>query len=438
MTGAARCQARSEHLTLRGGEIVASAEAALRARLREEGETDAEVESTSPPIDRLVAPRPIRRRAPSTVVDARMSRAGAVVDVCVRVDGETAHNLPVSFRIRRFREAIAARLPVKAGEPFARDNVELRRVEVTSLPFTPVSDESVLAGKVAVRAIRAGQPITVADFRDAPLVRRGEIVTIRARAGSVEITTRGVAQSDGAREALIPVLNVSSQKVVFAKVENNRPRRRARAGKVTVMNRIPHLLVALAALTAHASSQSLYKRAGGRGASLVSDLRASGIGDILTVVIREEHKIEQEDKTNRATRSTFNAKVDAFQIANTNLAPKFPSIDANSERTFDGNAKQERDGSFEARVAVTVVDVLPNGNLVVSGRRTVQVDDEEKTLRISGVVRPLDVTATNTVNSAQVAEARVAIEGKGPSTEANTRGPVGAFFQTLWWAIWPF
>jgi flagella basal body P-ring formation protein FlgA len=50
-------------------------------------------------------------------------------------------------------------------------------------------------------------------------VKRGEIVTIRARAGRVEITTRGVAQTDGARDALIPVLNVSSQKVVFAKVE---------------------------------------------------------------------------------------------------------------------------------------------------------------------------------------------------------------------------
>jgi flagellar L-ring protein precursor FlgH len=204
------------------------------------------------------------------------------------------------------------------------------------------------------------------------------------------------------------------------------------------MNRMTSIVIALAALTSSAAAQSLYKRAGGRSASLVSDLRASSIGDILTVVIREEHKIEQEDKTNRSTTSSFKAQVDIFQIANTKLAPKFPSIGAGSERSFTGNAKQERDASFEARVAVTVVDVLPNGNLVISGRRTVQVDDEEKTLRISGVVRPLDVTALNTVNSAQVAEARVAIEGKGANTQANTRGPVAVFFQTLWWAIWPF
>jgi flagella basal body P-ring formation protein FlgA len=219
VTGAPRCQAKSEHLTLRGGEVVAAAETALRARLREEGEAEAEVEATSPPIDRHVAPGRSGVELRPVVVDARMGRAGAVVDVVVRVDGEVAQTVPISFRIRRFREAITARLPLRAGEPFARDNVELRRVDVTSLPFTPVTDESLLAGKVAARAIRAGQPITVQDFRDAPVVRRGETVTIRARAGRVEITTRGVAQSDGARDALIPVLNVASQKVVFARVE---------------------------------------------------------------------------------------------------------------------------------------------------------------------------------------------------------------------------
>jgi flagellar L-ring protein precursor FlgH len=197
-------------------------------------------------------------------------------------------------------------------------------------------------------------------------------------------------------------------------------------------------LSALALCAAAANSQSLYKRAGGRGGSLVADLRASGIGDILTVVIREQHKVEQEDKTNRTNKSAFNSEVSAFEIFKSDLTEKFPKIAAKQERTFEGNAKQERDSTVEARVAVTVVDVLPNGNLVISGRRTVRVDDEEKTLRISGIVRPLDVTSQNTVTSSQVAEARVAIEGQGPNTEANTRGPVGAFFQTLWWALWPF
>lgn len=197
-------------------------------------------------------------------------------------------------------------------------------------------------------------------------------------------------------------------------------------------------LIALAGFAARAPAQSLYKRAGGHGGSLVSDLRASNIGDILTVVIRENHKVAQEDKTDRTNKSDFKASVDIFELAKTKLTDKFPKIGASQERTFAGDAKQERDSTVTASVAVTVVDVLPNGNLVVAGRRTVRVDDEEKTLRISGVVRPLDVTSANTVTSAQVAEARVAIEGKGPNTEANTRGPIGAFLQTLWWAIWPF
>jgi flagella basal body P-ring formation protein FlgA len=219
LSGVPRSAVKSEHLTLRGADLVASADAALRKRLREEGEAEAEVESVSPPIDRQVPPGRSRLELAPQIAPERMSRGGALVDVAIKVDGETHPTVPVSFRVRRFREAIAARIPIAAGEAFTRDNVELRRAEITQLAFTPVSDESLLFGKVAVRNLRAGQPVTAQDFREAPLVRRGEIVTLRARSGRVEITTKGIAQSDGAREALIPVLNVSSQKIVFARVE---------------------------------------------------------------------------------------------------------------------------------------------------------------------------------------------------------------------------
>jgi flagellar L-ring protein precursor FlgH len=83
-----------------------------------------------------------------------------------------------------------------------------------------------------------------------------------------------------------------------------------------------------------------------------------------------------------------------------------------------------------ASIAVVVIDVQPNGNLVVAGTRSVTVNDETRTLRISGLVRPLDVTPNNTVGSAQVADARIAITGEGANTRQVTRGPIGQLFDT--------
>jgi flagellar L-ring protein precursor FlgH len=75
---------------------------------------------------------------------------------------------------------------------------------------------------------------------------------------------------------------------------------------------------------------------------------------------------------------------------------------------------------------------------VVAGARSVAVNDETRTLRISGLVRQLDITPANTVGSAQVADARISITGEGGNTRQVTRGPVGQLFDTLIWAAWPF
>jgi flagellar L-ring protein precursor FlgH len=197
--------------------------------------------------------------------------------------------------------------------------------------------------------------------------------------------------------------------------------------------------VALLALlpAATLTSQSLYRNAGAPRASLIADLRAGAIGDILTVIIREQHKVENRERTDRSNETSLSAKLDALEVGK-GIFTELPELGVSQSRSFRGDARQQNDSTMEARIAVTVLDVLPNGNLVVSGRRTVRNHDEEKTLRVSGVVRPQDVTAANTVLSSQVAEARVAIEGEGGNTQYTTRGPVGQFFHMLWWVLWPF
>jgi flagellar L-ring protein precursor FlgH len=197
------------------------------------------------------------------------------------------------------------------------------------------------------------------------------------------------------------------------------------------------LIVALA-LAGCAGAQNLFaKRANAR--SLFADHRARGVGDVLTVVVKETARVKQEDKVDRQTTSDLSAKLEAFTLTNkafkSNVLPEF---DVTKQSSFEANAKQEKDNNVEARIAVVVIDVLPNNVLVVAGTRVVRVDDETKTLRISGLVRPLDVTKDNTVLSSQVADARVAITGDGANTRATTKGPVGTLVDTLIWAAWPF
>ena len=202
----------------------------------------------------------------------------------------------------------------------------------------------------------------------------------------------------------------------------------------------PGTLAVCAAIAAAAavSAQNPYVQVGASIAS-ASDPRARNVGDILTVTVQEQHSVQNNEKIERRNDTSLAARLEAFTLSDdafkANVLPKF---DVRKESDFNGEAKQNSGSDVRASVAVVVVDVQPNGNLVVAGQRSVIVNDETKTLRISGLVRALDVSNTNTVGSAQVAEARIAITGEGANTRTVTRGPVGQMFDTLMWVVWPF
>jgi flagellar L-ring protein precursor FlgH len=198
------------------------------------------------------------------------------------------------------------------------------------------------------------------------------------------------------------------------------------------------LFAALAALCSAMPAQNPYVRAGVRVGSIL-DLRARAVGDVLTITIQEKHTVKNEEKTERTNDTSLAARLEAYTLSDRTFESNdLPTIQITKEQDFTGESKQNAGSDVRASIAVMVVDVQPNGNLVVAGQRTVTVNDETKTLRISGIVRALDVSNVNTVSSAQVADARIAIHGEGAGTRAVTRGPVGTLFDTLIWAAWPF
>lgn len=159
-------------------------------------------------------------------------------------------------------------------------------------------------------------------------------------------------------------------------------------------------------------------------------------GDVLTVIIQETQDV-QNTETSAITRDTdlalqlnnFDIKPNAFNV--------LPGLDGGSSDSFTGAANVTKAGSLSAIITVLVVDVLPNGNMVISGRREIRVDGETKLIEFTGIVRRFDVRADNTVMSQRVADARVVYHGTGPLSNATERRGLGAAIHDAILWLWP-
>lgn len=173
---------------------------------------------------------------------------------------------------------------------------------------------------------------------------------------------------------------------------------------------------------------------------IIADKTAYRAGDILTVVVQESTDIRNEDSSDLSRSSSLD-----FALTNFDIRPEvfgsvgpLPRIAGDTNSDYQGAASQERRGSFTARIAVVVVDVLPNANLVISGRREIRVDQETKLIEFTGIVRRYDVQPDNTVESELVANAEIVYRGSGPMTaHTNRRGLSRAIHGLLLW-LWPF
>lgn len=191
-------------------------------------------------------------------------------------------------------------------------------------------------------------------------------------------------------------------------------------------------LTLIIALAAPLGAQSLWNP-DRPAAPLFADTTARQVGDILTIEINEQQTVQNNDQTSFAKDTSLNAALTNFDIFPRMFEP-LPSASGNSQRDFNGSARVDRNASFRTMISVVVIDVMPNGNMLVEGTRRLMVDGDRKVIRITGQVRPLDVTRTNMVTSDKVANAAFAIEGSGPSAKQVNRGWFSRFLD----AVWPF
>ncbi|MFQ5508839.1 MAG: flagellar basal body L-ring protein FlgH [Leptospirillia bacterium] len=152
--------------------------------------------------------------------------------------------------------------------------------------------------------------------------------------------------------------------------------------------------------------------------SLFEDTRARRVGDLVMVRVVENASGSKDASTDTGRTSDLSTAVGAFftsPVAGRN-------IDVGTSNEFSGSGSTDRSGSLSALVAAVVVELLPNGNLVIEGNREIQVNHETQVIRLSGVVRPVDITTDNVVLSSRIADAQISYTGVGVIDEKQRPG----------------
>lgn len=165
--------------------------------------------------------------------------------------------------------------------------------------------------------------------------------------------------------------------------------------------------------------------------TLFEDRRARLMGDTITVVIEEKTTASKKSSGNASRKSSIEAGLPTVAgFPGAKLLSKL-DVEASTNNKFEGSGDAASNNLFNGNLAVTVIEVLENGNLIVSGEKQVTINRGTEFIRFSGVVNPLNITPTNTVSSTKVADARIEYRGTGYVNESQTMGWLQRFFLTV-------
>jgi flagellar L-ring protein FlgH len=185
-------------------------------------------------------------------------------------------------------------------------------------------------------------------------------------------------------------------------------------------------------------ADSLWARRGPRSAFLFVDSRARRVGDLLTVIVDENTGIGNKDE--RQLNKDSNAG-GLFHFTGSTKAGNLSrdatiAFDASHSATrgFDGKSQYNVDQKFLDNMTVVVIDVLPNGNLVVEGSRKRFVSGEERTIYVTGLVRPNDIAINNSIQSQFIGNFQIRYLGKGQESSFTNLG----FFNRMANYFWPW
>jgi len=170
-------------------------------------------------------------------------------------------------------------------------------------------------------------------------------------------------------------------------------------------------------------------------ASLYEDLRARRLNDIVTILISETTNASKKATTNNSSTSSVNDTITnlmglpANQMLTKNLQA---GIQGNGNTAFAGEGDTASATTFTDTISAKVIEVLPNGNLVLESRKERIINNDKEIIVIRGIIRPEDISPTNTISSAQVADARIYLVGDGVLADKQSQGWLVRALDTVW------
>lgn len=181
---------------------------------------------------------------------------------------------------------------------------------------------------------------------------------------------------------------------------------------------------------------SLYKE--NVALNLFGDRKATRVGDIITIILQERTSSSKSAKVEVTKENEISTPIAAGgtvfgltpTVGNMNLG-----VDVGMDRDFAGESDADQSNQLSGSISVTVVDVYPNGTLLIRGEKWITLNKGDEFIRISGLVRPDDVSPENTVMSTKIANARIQYSGTGELADAQSMGWMTSFFNS---PVWPF
>jgi len=175
--------------------------------------------------------------------------------------------------------------------------------------------------------------------------------------------------------------------------------------------------------------------------TLFVDLRARNVGDIVTVRVIEKTSAIKEASTSTSRASSSDIGINAAFGLPTNFGMRNflgqgnafdPSIEQSYDNSFDGTGTTKRSGELSAIITTRVVDILPNGNLVLEGKKDTIVNNELQYMVVSGIARTEDISEDNSVPSYLLSDARIEYSGKGVLADEQGQGWLGRILDNAW------
>ncbi len=171
-----------------------------------------------------------------------------------------------------------------------------------------------------------------------------------------------------------------------------------------------------------AGAKSLWSE---NGVGMFADRKARNVGDILTIVINET-------TTQTATKSRSNSKAGSVEVgAGIGIFQFLRAASASGSDSFTANGSAQDTNRYTGQITVTVVEVLPNDNMIIEGTQSIWQNRDEHKITLRGIIRRDDVTTNNTVPSTKVADATLRFDGKGPLNAKQRQGILTQIFNFL-------